>query len=78
MAASVGSNPTATALTSANARTSRPRTPAFVDYRLDRVRALPGFDVADARARFTLHVAVVGARLIGWPDVPAHPLTGAH
>jgi sugar diacid utilization regulator len=42
-----------------------------VDYRLSRVRALTGFDVVDAHARFTLHVAVVGARLIGWPDVDA-------
>ena len=44
-----------------------------VDYRLDRVRALSGFDVADAHARFTLNVAVVGARLLGWPDVPPLP-----
>lgn len=43
-----------------------------VDYRLVRVRELTGFDVTDAHARFTLHVAVVGARLLGWPDVAPH------
>lgn len=44
-----------------------------VDYRLERVGALTGFDIADAHARFTLHVAVVGARLLGWPDVATQP-----
>ena len=38
-----------------------------VDYRLDRVHALTGFRVHEAHDRFTLNVAVVGARLIGWP-----------
>lgn len=38
-----------------------------VDYRLDRVHALTGFTVHEAHDRFTLNVAVVGARLIGWP-----------
>lgn len=39
-----------------------------VDYRLDRVQALTGFGVYEAHDRFTLNVAVVGARLIGWPN----------
>jgi sugar diacid utilization regulator len=39
-----------------------------VDYRLDRVHALTGFHVHEAHDRFTLNVAVVGARLIGWPN----------
>ena len=39
-----------------------------VDYRLDRVHALTGFGVHEAHDRFTLNVAVVGARLIGWPN----------
>lgn len=39
-----------------------------VDYRLDRVHALTGFQVEEAHGRFTLHVAVVGARLLGWPS----------
>lgn len=38
-----------------------------VDYRLERVHALTGFRVHEAHDRFTLNVAVVGARLIGWP-----------
>ena len=39
-----------------------------VTYRLDRVRALTGYDATDARHRFTLHAAVLGARLLGWPE----------
>jgi len=39
-----------------------------VTYRLDRVRTLTGYDATDARHRFTLHAAVLGARLLGWPD----------
>jgi DNA-binding PucR family transcriptional regulator len=44
-----------------------------VTYRLDRVRSLTGYDATDARHRFTLHAAVLGARLLGWPehDLPA-------
>ena len=44
-----------------------------VTYRLDRVRSLTGYDPTDARHRFTLHAAVLGARLLGWPahDLPA-------
>jgi sugar diacid utilization regulator len=46
-----------------------------VTYRLDRVRSLTGYDATDARHRFTLHAAVLGARLLGWPehDLPPDP-----
>jgi sugar diacid utilization regulator len=39
-----------------------------VTYRLDRVRRLTGFDPLDPAHRFTLQAAVLGARLLGWPD----------
>ena len=39
-----------------------------VTYRLDRVRALTGYNPADPTHRFTLHAAVLGARALGWPD----------
>lgn len=39
-----------------------------VTYRLERVAALTGFDPADPAHRFTLHAAVLGARLLGWPE----------
>jgi sugar diacid utilization regulator len=39
-----------------------------VTYRLDRVRSLTGYDPTDPNARFTLHTAVLGARLLGWPE----------
>jgi sugar diacid utilization regulator len=44
-----------------------------VTYRLARVRALTGYDATDPRHRFTLHAAVLGAKLLGWPehDLPA-------
>ena len=41
-----------------------------VTYRLDRVRALTGLDPADAHDQFSLHVAVLGARLLDWPANP--------
>ncbi|MCW2666667.1 MAG: PucR family transcriptional regulator [Frankiales bacterium] len=41
-----------------------------VTYRLDRVRQLLGRDPTDPDARFTMQAAVLGARLLGWPDVP--------
>jgi sugar diacid utilization regulator len=43
-----------------------------VTYRLDRVKALTGYDPTDPAQRFTVHAAVLGARLLGWPD---HDLT---
>jgi len=41
-----------------------------VTYRLDRVRSLSGFDPLDPAHRFTLHAAVLGAKLLGWPERP--------
>jgi DNA-binding PucR family transcriptional regulator len=38
-----------------------------VTYRLERVRELTGYDPGDPRDLLSLHVAVVGARLLGWP-----------
>lgn len=37
-----------------------------VTYRLDRVRSLTGLDPHSAEGRFSLHVAVLGARLLDW------------
>ncbi|QQC87656.1 PucR family transcriptional regulator [Streptomyces alfalfae] len=39
-----------------------------LSYRLDRVHTLTGSDPADPRDRYTLQTAVIGARLLGWPD----------
>ena len=47
-----------------------------VTYRLDRVKTLTGFDALDPAHRFTLHAAVLGARLLGWPERPL-PQTSA-
>ncbi len=44
-----------------------------VTYRLERVKALTGFDALDPAHRFTLHAAVLGARLLGWPERPLAP-----
>ena len=41
-----------------------------VTYRLDRVKSLTGFDPLDPAHRFTLHTAVLGAKLLGWPETP--------
>ena len=43
-----------------------------VTYRLARVKALTGHDPSDPANRFALHVAVEGARVLGWParDLP--------
>ncbi|WP_229074948.1 helix-turn-helix domain-containing protein [Actinoplanes sp. DH11] len=41
-----------------------------VTYRLERVRALTGYDPADPAHRFTLQAAVLGARALGWPEQP--------
>jgi sugar diacid utilization regulator len=38
-----------------------------VTYRLDRIRALTGFDPLDPAHRFTLQTAALGAKLLGWP-----------
>jgi len=39
-----------------------------VTYRLDRVRSLSGYDPTAPESRFTVHAAVLGARLLGWPE----------
>lgn len=39
-----------------------------VTYRLGRVKSLTGFDPLDPAHRFTLQVAVLGAKLLGWPE----------
>jgi sugar diacid utilization regulator len=39
-----------------------------VTYRLDRIRALTGFDPMDPAHRFTLQIAVMGAKLLDWPE----------
>jgi diguanylate cyclase with GGDEF domain/PucR-like helix-turn-helix protein len=44
-----------------------------VTYRLARVRELTGRDPADPAGALTLHVAVVGARLLDWPARPLDP-----
>lgn len=41
-----------------------------VTYRLDRVRDLTGYDVAQARDAFILQTATMGARLLEWPASP--------
>jgi DNA-binding PucR family transcriptional regulator len=41
-----------------------------VTYRLDRIRALTGFDPLDPAHRFTLQTAALGAKLLGWPARP--------
>ncbi|MFE6867905.1 PucR family transcriptional regulator [Kitasatospora sp. NPDC057692] len=39
-------------------------------YRLERIRNLTGYDPADALHRYTLETAVMGARLLDWPEQP--------
>lgn len=39
-----------------------------VTYRLERIRRLTGFSPDDPTQRFTLETAVLGARLLAWPD----------
>ncbi len=44
-----------------------------VSYRLDRIKKLTGKDVTDPTQRFTLEAAVLGARLLDWPNRPLPP-----
>ncbi|WP_370588813.1 PucR family transcriptional regulator [Pseudonocardia sp. C8] len=44
-----------------------------VSYRLERIAELTGHDPTDPAQRFTLHAAVLGARLLGWPDRELRP-----
>lgn len=37
-------------------------------YRLDRIHRLTGADPGDPAQRYTLQTAVIGARLLDWPD----------
>ncbi|TDD55272.1 PucR family transcriptional regulator [Saccharopolyspora elongata] len=39
-----------------------------VSYRLDRVKKLTGYSATDPAQRFTLEAAVLGAKLLDWPD----------
>ncbi|WP_445189163.1 PucR family transcriptional regulator [Pseudonocardia sp. Cha107L01] len=39
-----------------------------VSYRLERIATLTGYDPTDPAQRFTVHAAVLGARLLGWPE----------
>jgi sugar diacid utilization regulator len=39
-----------------------------VTYRLDRIKTLTGYDAADPAQRLTVHTAVLGAKLLGWPQ----------
>jgi sugar diacid utilization regulator len=50
-----------------------------VTYRLDKVKTLTGHDPGDPAQRFTLHIAVLGARLLEWParDLPSDAKTHA-
>jgi sugar diacid utilization regulator len=47
-----------------------------VTYRLDRVRKLTGYDPVDPKHRLTLQTAVLGAKLLGWPqnELPTNTL----
>ncbi|GAY08221.1 CdaR family transcriptional regulator [Pseudonocardia sp. N23] len=44
-----------------------------ITYRLERISELTGYDPADPAQRFTVQAAVLGARLLGWPqsELPA-------
>ncbi|NJP35509.1 PucR family transcriptional regulator [Micromonospora thermarum] len=44
-----------------------------VTYRLDRIHTLTGYHPNEPTQRFTLHTAVLGARLLGWPDNEPSP-----
>ncbi|GAA4593776.1 helix-turn-helix domain-containing protein [Planotetraspora phitsanulokensis] len=41
-----------------------------ITYRLERIRRLTGFSPTDPTQRFTLETAVLGARLLEWPEQP--------
>ncbi|HEX6870752.1 MAG TPA: helix-turn-helix domain-containing protein, partial [Micromonosporaceae bacterium] len=43
-----------------------------VTYRLDRIQILTGYHPSEPTQRFTLQTAVLGARLLGWPE-PSDP-----
>ncbi|CAM5719843.1 hypothetical protein SMICM304S_01971 [Streptomyces microflavus] len=37
-------------------------------YRLERIHQLTGYDPADPRHRYSLQTAVIGARILNWPE----------
>jgi DNA-binding PucR family transcriptional regulator len=39
-----------------------------VTYRLERIKTLTGHDPTDPAQRFTINAAVLGAKLLGWPE----------
>jgi sugar diacid utilization regulator len=41
-----------------------------VTYRLARITELTGYSLSQPDQRFALHAAVLGARLLGWPETP--------
>jgi sugar diacid utilization regulator len=41
-----------------------------VTYRLERVKTMTGYDPADPAHRFTLQAAVLGAKVLNWPQEP--------
>jgi DNA-binding PucR family transcriptional regulator len=43
-----------------------------VTYRLDRVKALTGYNPTDPAHRFTLQAAVLGAKVLNWPQEQLH------
>jgi sugar diacid utilization regulator len=49
-----------------------------VTYRLTKVKELTGHDPGDPGQRFTLHIAVLGARLLEWPAHKLPHVAGAH
>ena len=44
-----------------------------VTYRLGRVRELTGYDTGNPAHRFTLQAAVLGAKLMQWPETASPP-----
>ncbi|GIJ72665.1 PucR family transcriptional regulator [Virgisporangium ochraceum] len=46
-----------------------------VTYRLERIRTLTGYDATDPEHSFTLHAAVLGAKVLNWPTQPL-PIQG--
>jgi sugar diacid utilization regulator len=41
-----------------------------VTYRLERIKMLTGYDATDPEHGFTLHAAVLGAKVLNWPTEP--------
>ncbi|WP_326846877.1 helix-turn-helix domain-containing protein [Streptomyces kaniharaensis] len=55
-----------------NAEAARRLGPSMrtLGYRLERTKALTGYDLSDALQRFTLETAAMGARLLNQPEQP--------